>query len=173
MTKPALAAVAFLCLLYGSAAVTFADEPPPSHPTDLVWRWFGDCRPTRQIRLDVRLNQAQLYSRAFPACCVRSGLIPDDTPPKTLRFSFHASAAIFGSEFGSLGVVEIEGNIWQAGGDPDAIILGVSFATRHRVLLNTVHITRPHRPSQSELAEGLVIRTSAVAEAPASQTIQE
>lgn len=34
----------------------------------------------------------------------------------------------------------IAGDIWQAGGESDALILGVSFDSTRQVLLNTLHV---------------------------------
>ena len=53
----------------------------------------------------------------------------------------------------------IEGTIWQAGADPDDILLGVSFVAHDQVLLNTIHIVRPGEPTESKLDTGLVIKT--------------
>ena len=48
----------------------------------------------------------------------------------------------------------------------DALLLGVSFVTRDRILLNTIHIARPGRSTRSALAKGLSISTDQV---PASR----
>ena len=101
-----------------------------------------------------------LYSGAFPACRMRRGDIGEESPQRDLAFTFRSNAAIFGSEFRSLGTTQVEGNIWRAGGDPDALLLGVSFATPQRILLNSIHVARPHQTSRSVLAQGLTIRTS-------------
>jgi hypothetical protein len=53
----------------------------------------------------------------------------------------------------------IEGNIWEAGADPDALTLGVSFVNGNRILTNTVHIAHPAARNESVVATGLVIRT--------------
>jgi hypothetical protein len=53
----------------------------------------------------------------------------------------------------------VEGTIWQAGADPDDILLGVSFVAHDQVLLNTIHIVKPGEPTESKLDRGLVIKT--------------
>lgn len=53
----------------------------------------------------------------------------------------------------------LEGTIWQAGADPDDILLGVSFLAHDQVLLNTIHITKPGKSTESNLDAGLVIKT--------------
>ena len=54
---------------------------------------------------------------------------------------------------------EIEGNIWLAGADPDAMILGVSFVSRGSIYMNTLHIAYPDRRQISEIEPGLIIIT--------------
>lgn len=53
----------------------------------------------------------------------------------------------------------VEGDIWQASGDTDALILGISFATKHQILLNTLHVANVDRKSTAELDKGLYIIT--------------
>ncbi|MBZ5782256.1 hypothetical protein, partial [Klebsiella aerogenes] len=62
-------------------------------------------------------------------------------------------------EYHTTSTQTIEGNIWQAGADPGDLILGVSFATKNQVLLNTIHIARPGSASSSEVDRGIVVRT--------------
>ena len=76
------------------------------------------------------------------------------------RTTFHFPGGhTFQGEYPTRRTETIEGTIWQAGADPDAILLGVSLMTRDQVLLNTVHILKPGRATESELDRGLVIKT--------------
>ena len=50
----------------------------------------------------------------------------------------------------------------MAGADPDAMILGVSFATRDAIFMNTLHIASPDQQKASEIEPGLVIITEPV-----------
>jgi hypothetical protein len=61
----------------------------------------------------------------------------------------------------------IEGDLWQAGGDPDAIILGISFATKNQILLNTLHIAKPDHSASSEIDAGIVVKTFPIPKQPA------
>ena len=56
--------------------------------------------------------------------------------------------------------VAVEGNIWEAGSESDSVLLGISFSTKDQVLLNTLHIAEMGRTSSSELAPGLIVKTS-------------
>jgi len=73
---------------------------------------------------------------------------------------FHfASGHTFQHEYRTRSTDSIEGDIWQAGGEPDALILGISFDTSKQILLNTLHIARPDKQTSSELDKGLLIIT--------------
>ena len=62
-------------------------------------------------------------------------------------------------EYRTVHTQTIEGNVWQAGSDPDELLLGISFSTKNQVLLNTIHIAKPGRVSSSEVDRGIVVRT--------------
>lgn len=53
----------------------------------------------------------------------------------------------------------IEGSIWQAGADPDDLLLGVSFMTKDRVLLNTIHVAIPDKLAQTKIDSGMLVKT--------------
>jgi hypothetical protein len=76
---------------------------------------------------------------------------------------FHfAGGHTFQGEYITRSTDSIEGDIWQAGGEPDALILGISLidtGTHKQVLLNTLHIARPEKQTSSELDKGLSVTT--------------
>jgi hypothetical protein len=129
---------------------------------EIVWQWFEGCVSAQQMHVDVQLNGRALYSNSFPACTMRREDVPVESPQKLLEFFFRGHAGLFGAEFDRLGTVDIEGNIWRAGGEADALLLGISFATPDRVLLNSVHIATARSAARSTMAKGLVVHTSAV-----------
>ncbi|MGH2524649.1 MAG: hypothetical protein ACRDH2_19250, partial [Anaerolineales bacterium] len=53
----------------------------------------------------------------------------------------------------------LEGNVWQAGADPDALLLGVTFMTPGRIAINTIHRARPRAADTTTIADGLIILT--------------
>ena len=73
---------------------------------------------------------------------------------KTLAFSFRG-----GQSYHASATENIEGNIWLASGDSDALVLGVSFSTKKKILLNTLFVAKPDVMSVSEIDPGIVIRT--------------
>ena len=65
----------------------------------------------------------------------------------------------FQGEYRTAKTQTIEGNIWQAAEDPDGLLLGVSFATKKQVLLNTIHLAKANSVSQSEVDNGILVKT--------------
>ena len=76
------------------------------------------------------------------------------------EWSFTLLAVIFfQGKYRTRSTDSIEGDIWQAGGEPGALSLGISFDTKNQILLNTLHIARPDTQTSSELHKGLFITT--------------
>jgi hypothetical protein len=150
------------------AAVAFSALALSAHaqPNEVVWHWFGNCSPNNKMGVRVVYQGKTIYQTSFAVCRLRRSDIPNEPEQRLLKFTLRANAKIFGDDFATLGTQEIEGDIWKAGGDPDALLLGVSFVTRDRILLNTIHIARPGRSARSVLAKGLSISTDQV---PASR----
>ncbi len=53
----------------------------------------------------------------------------------------------------------IDDSFWQAGADPDALLIGVSFVASDTILMNTIHISHLNKRESSEIAKGLVVVT--------------
>jgi hypothetical protein len=148
-------------LLQGVTPLVAAAQVAESPDDQRVWQWFGSCPSRQTMQAALLLSGKELFAASLPVCVLRRG-DGRDGQQKRLVFTFHAKATVFGQEFESFGEPAIEGNIWLAGGDPDALLLGVSFMVPKRILLNTVHIAKVARRSESQLAEHLVMRTSEV-----------
>jgi len=63
-------------------------------------------------------------------------------------------AVSFGSRGRLQGQRRIEGNVWRAGADSDAVLFGISFVARGWVLLNTIHIAALDTSTAFPLAAG-------------------
>ena len=126
---------------------------------DLVWHWFPQSSQTDTLRVEVYQQKKVLFAASIPICAMDRSNIEPEHPQKILQFSFEAECGIFGSEFKLLGVRHIEGNIWEAGSDPDDVLLGVSFASEEQVFLNTVHIALAKKAAKTNLAQGLYIKS--------------
>jgi hypothetical protein len=122
-----------------------------------VWHLSNSCPADRKVGIAVRLREVTLYRRSVRTCQVIRGHGPKDD---LLKFTFRSRADLSGAEFRSLGTRSIEGNIWKAGGEKDAMLLGVSLASKDQVLLNAIHIADARQTSITVLAPDLAITTS-------------
>jgi len=124
---------------------------------DVVWNWSRECKGQRQLNVTIRLEGKVLYQGLLPIC-------PGTRGAADGRVKFHFSSGdLFGGRYRARKTEIIEGDIWQAGGEADALILGVSFATKHQILLNTLHVAKVDMKSNVELDKGLSIITYPVA----------
>ena len=127
-----------------------------STPDEVVWHWFSACSKGKKVELQVLLDGKAVYGSSFSACSMRRAEITPEPKQRILAFVLPKGGH---RRLGVHTALEIEGNVWEAGGDPDAILLGVSFATKDRILLNAIHVVNMLGASQSDLAPGLVVKT--------------
>jgi hypothetical protein len=121
-----------------------------------VWDWDARCSSPKQIRIEVTLDGKRIYGTNFGICDASD--YPQ--PMKGQRTLVFKIAGPHKSLFGEPRKETLEGNVWQAGRDPDGIVLGVSFAGPKRVWLNSLHVLDPNKASKTVLARGLVVRTA-------------
>jgi hypothetical protein len=142
----------FLAVLFASPE--FAQQPSTSTGTsEAVWTWSKQCGGNHELGVTVRLERKVLYRGILPIC--RGSREAEDG-----RVEFHFSGGHrFQGEYRTRSTDSIAGDIWQAGGESDALVLGVSFDSMRHVLLNTLHVARPDKQTSSELDKGLVITT--------------
>ena len=130
-------------------------EAAPNEPP--VWHWYSECAKQQKVELKMLLDGAVIYKSTFSACSMpRSSIVPE---PKQRGLEFTLPAK--GNQRLKVPTkIPVEGNIWEAGSDPDAILVGVSFATKDQVLLNTLHIAEMGKTTTSQLARGLFVVTT-------------
>ena len=140
-----------LLVATSSGKSLFAQHPTSQHY--IVWTWSKQCDARRQLKVTVRLESRVLYKGLRPICrCNRYA--------EKGRAEFHFSSdQVFGGEYRARNRDPIEGDIWQAGGETDGLMLGISLATKKQVMLNTLHLARPDRQKSAELDRGLFITT--------------
>ena len=119
-----------------------------------VWGWFRNCPKDKALGMEVKRNGIIIFHSSFPICQMPRA----DHEMKILAFAFKGGQA-YHSEYHTSPTEDIEGNIWLAGGDSDALVLGVSFSTKKKILLNTLFVAKPNGISVSEIDRGIVIRT--------------
>jgi len=105
--------------------------------------------------LEIVLSGKSIYRSTFTICPISDRSKEVD---KRIVFSFKGGH-VFQGEHRTSPTQTIEGNIWQAGTDPGVILLGISFSAENQVLLNSVHIAKPGKASESEIDPGLTVRT--------------
>ncbi|HMI52929.1 MAG TPA: hypothetical protein VK525_15565 [Candidatus Saccharimonadales bacterium] len=149
------------CLLTALFSLTLASNSfsqISSRPEVGQWVWFGNCIPANMMEIDVLLDGKTIYRKQFSLC--RTG--PDGTlTEKQQRIrAFHISGGhTLQGVFHTKATEQIEGNIWMGAASENDLVLGVSFATKRQVLLNALHILKPHQPTESELDSGVLVRT--------------
>jgi hypothetical protein len=141
-----------------SAFVLIAIPPATFSHIDSVWFWFGDCPNAKVMGIKIIVEGQTIYRSSFRACRMERTDANTEGEGKIRAFHF-SGGHTFQDEYRTAVREQIEGNVWQAGADPDAILLGVSFMTHDQVLLNTIHIVKPGKPTQSLLDRDVVIKT--------------
>ena len=141
----------FVAVLVGAPAV--AQLSSVTEKSDVVWTWSKRCNDDYRRGVKIRLNGKVLYRGVLPIC--RGSRDEEDG-----RVEFHfAGGHTFQGEYRTRTTDPIEGDIWQAGGEPDALILGISFDDGKQILLNTIHIAKPEKQTSSEVDKVLLITT--------------
>ena len=136
------------------AASAFAQESSPHQKVpDIVWTWSKQCDGKNKLVIAVQLKSKTLYRGIIPVCL---GKREDEDRRVAFRFS---GKYLFQDRYRTRSKDAIEGDIWQAGGESDALILGISLDNKKQILLNTLHIAKPDKQTSSQLNKGLWIST--------------
>jgi|WetSurSiteA1Bulk_404760.scaffolds.fasta_scaffold02851_2 hypothetical protein len=131
--------------------------------SEQVWYWFVSCGGS-ELTIEAKLDGVTISRTVFPICHALRDSIPVKEPQKTIEFTFRPNRSIVWTGYRdeddeTKANQLINGSFWQAGADPDALLIGVSFDTGDRILMNTIHISYPAKRESSEIAKGLVIVT--------------
>ena len=130
-----------------------------SQPERSVWYWSGDCQGGRSMGLEVLLDGKSIYHMEFRPCLMDRNAKNSESESRIRVFSFVSTGQTFQGTYHTRKGERIEGNVWQAGADPDDLLLGLAFSTKHQILLNTIHIAKPDQTSRSQIDTDLVVRT--------------
>lgn len=130
-----------------------------SQSSEDVWFWSSDCPGPKTMGVQVLLDGKSIYHSSFLACQMNRTIATAEREQKA-RTTFHFSGGhTFQGMYHTRTTDTVEGTIWQAGADPDDILLGVSFVAHDQVLLNTIHIAKLGKPTESKLDRGIMIKT--------------
>jgi hypothetical protein len=164
-----------VCLFSFAVFGNAAGVPSESHEHP-VWYWQARGNAQR-MKLEVRLDDQTIYATTVSIAHTGRSAIPKRSYAKQVRFSFKPERSIVWSGYRDEDVVSpakqgIECEIWMAGADEDAIMLGVSFDGSHATLMNTLHVASPTSEARSEIGGGLVVLTSPVAEKEPNHSVE-
>jgi hypothetical protein len=134
---------------------------------DTVWVWNAKCHSPSMIAIRVRLNSAELCRSSIPICRWERRF---EKGKSTFRFTPSTALVWYGYRSGegdstkdagdtTVGNTPFEVDIWQAGGEVNAIELGATADAPDGLHMNTIHMLWPRRESQTTLAPGLVLET--------------
>jgi hypothetical protein len=117
-------------------------------------RRVAPCRADSGIDLMVLLDSTPVYHGVLAAC---PDLLPDSLRGRYTRavFFFRPARSLMWDEVRTRSRESIEGNVWRAGADSDAVLFGISFVARGIVLLNTIHIAALDTSTAFPLGVGL------------------
>jgi hypothetical protein len=142
----------FFAALFAAPAIAQESSSRPKTP-EFMWTWSKQCDGKHELGVTVRLERKVLYRGIISIC-------HGNRDAEDGRVEFHFSGGhLFQGEYLTRSTDAIEGKIWQASGESDALILGISFDTKKQVLLNTLHIAKPDKQTSSELDKSLFITT--------------
>lgn len=148
------------------AAIAIAGVLPAAPTTardDSVWFWFSTCGGP-MMTVEVKFDGASLSKTSVPVCRAPRGSAASQGQAGRTDFVFTAPRGITWTGYRDAADrtragERIEGDLWQAGGEPDALLIGISFMTTDRILINTIHIAHPTRRDETAIARGLVVLT--------------
>jgi hypothetical protein len=110
------------------------------------------------LRIEIVLDGKRIHRSSFRVCRMQSPDAPLLKEEPEVAFSFR-SGRVFRGEHSTNPNEMIEANIWQAGAEPEGLLVGISFSTKSRILLNTVYFANAERATESQLDRSLLIRT--------------
>jgi len=160
----------FYQALYASLGLMAALAMATSHAVAKegpVWFWYSDCG-ARSISLAVVFDHELIRADTIPVCHAMRASAAAAGQGKRLSFPFRPNRAIRWSSDPAPGSSEesrpsekLKIDIWEAGADPDALILGISVLGEKRMYMNTVMPVRLDRANKAEIGPGLVVEVGA------------
>ena len=134
---------------------------------DKVWVWNAKCHSPSMIAIRVRLDGAELYRSSIPICRWERRF---EKGKGTFRFTPSRALVWYGyrsdegdstKDVGDTTVANtpLEVDLWQAGGEVNAIELGVTAEAPDGLHMNTTHMLWPGKRTQTTLTPGLVLET--------------
>jgi len=139
-----------------------ASQPLAAESEEPVWFWMEECGGP-QIRLELEFDGMVVQDATFPICRRLRSARPANQA-KMLQISFAPPRAILWRGYKEVPETSpanqpLEFQIWEAGADPEDMILGVAVVANDTIYMNTLAISLPGEPFESRLAAGVVLRS--------------
>jgi hypothetical protein len=136
------------------------------------WYWFANCGgPT--VTLEVRFERRVLHTETIPTCRARGDSEAAKGQEKRISFTFLAERAMTwtgylasGESLESPASAMLTVDIWEAGADPDAMLLGVTVMGERQIYMNTGFAVRPGEQSILGLGKDMVVIVRPVGAVP-------
>jgi hypothetical protein len=134
---------------------------------DTVWVWNAKCHRPSMIAIRVRLDGTSVYRSSIPICRRKRRFEKGKgafrfTPTRALVwYGYRSDEGDSTKDVGDTTAANtpFEVDLWQAGGEVDAIDLGVTADAPDGLHMNTIHMLWPGKRSQTTLAPGLLLET--------------
>lgn len=154
-----LVAAVFAALL-ASGGAHGAEEVP-------VWFWYSGCG-SKSIALSVAFDHRLIRAETIPICRAKRGSAAARGQDRQVSFPFLPKRTMLWQGYPVPGTTEespasarLRIDIWEAGAEPDALILGVSVSGDRGTYMNTLVPVRLDRPNRSLVGDGLVVEAGA------------
>ena len=141
--------------------------PLRAQEQDTVWVWNAQCHAPTIIAIRVRLDEATVYRSSLPICRWQRRF---EKGRASFRFTsrrplfWHGYRSDQGDSTRDVGDTTaantpFEIDLWQAGGEADAIELGFTVLASDGLHMNSIHMLWPTKPGTTTMAPGLVLET--------------
>jgi len=145
-----------------AALVVLAIPPAIAEEEKPVWFWMEDCGGPH-IRLEIEFDGTVVQDATFPICRRLRSARPDNqaktllvrlAPPRPVLWSGYKDETVTSPAY-----QDLEFQVWESGADPKHMILGVTVMTKDTIYMNTLTLVFPDKSFESQLAEGVLIRS--------------
>jgi hypothetical protein len=134
---------------------------------DTVWVWNARCHDPTIIAIRVRLDGKPVYRSSVPICRWERQFEKGRasfrfTPRRPLVwYGYRSDEGDSTRDVGDTTVANtpFEIDLWQAGGETDAVELGLQAVASDGLHMNSIHLLWPTKRSSTTMAPGLVLET--------------
>ena len=157
---------AFL-VCFGLLAAPLATTGLHAQAHAIAWVWSTHCHNPSSIALSLRLDGRILYRGSIPICrwekrFMNGRLHFRFSPPRPLVWYGYRSDAedsTQGPGDTTAANTSFEVEMWEAGGETDAVLLGFAAVAKDGIHMNAIHFLYPDKASSTTMAPGLVLET--------------